>query len=731
MAKYALEVPLDASGVPEFKPDQPVKVLVQSTNASQSQAVQLNEKGQGTAKFEFPAPPGSIRILVGPYNATDEELIGLQTLSVDVSSRLLVEGNAKIPAIVITPYYWWWWRIWCREFVIRGRVICADGSPVPGARVCAFDVDWWFIWSSTQQVGCAFTDVHGTFEIRFRWCCGWWPWWWWRQRVWELNAHLAEQVGAVVKRAPDVRLSSTLSHQPSLSVFGDTLAQSGVPTNRALAPENVSQLDRVRSSVLASMPAAPELERLRIWPWWPWYPWWDCAPDIIFQVTQDCVKPGTVIVDETIANTRWDIPTSLNVTLIANQDACCRRVCPEPPCIDGECLVITQICNAPINEVGGNLGAPASPAGYLYPGAVAPGTPAYNGDRPFAGGVTVEKNAGALLNVDYYEIEQFDGGIWVPLPGGGAQDFSRRYMHMLAPFFPTTDVPFNFVTISGRNVVESKEHWEANSGLGVWGFNYIWLLNEFLVVPLDSTKFADGAHQFRVVGWQIAGGNLVNRRVLPICGTKQDNGLVLFFDNRVITALGHPVSHNCGGVHVCTTEPDTHISQVRINGQPVAPCGTVDAAAGQPRSRFPGNRPGRASGRLFARRPVRVEPVGEPVGPTRRGRDCIGRGHPNGMGSDPGVWDLWCRPVPRRRGAALVRWPISPDRAGQRSLPRALLLPTQVARVEAHCGELRWQFRPQQRHGTDARGRRMSTRGRAARGHSTAGSPTVGCASTG
>src|SRR5262249_47247612 len=86
-----------------------------------------------------------------------------------------------------------------------------------------------------------------------------------------------------------------------------------------------------------------------------------------------------------------------------------------------------------------------------------------------------------------------------------------------------------------------------------------------------------------VRGWQRGGGSLTNPRPLPICGTEPEleNKLVLFFDNRVVPNPGHPVTHNCGGgIHVCTSEPDTHIMQVRINGQPVAVCGTADAAAG-------------------------------------------------------------------------------------------------------------------------------------------------------
>lgn len=579
-AKFSLEIPLDASGIEGFKPEQPVKVLVRNAKGVQSQNVGLNEKGQGSATFTFPEEPGTVHIVVGPATASDEELEGLQTLTLDISARQVGDKPAlKLPPILIPPYFWWWWLIWCRQFVIRGRVICPDGSPVPGAKVCAFDVDWWFIWVSTQQVGCAFTDANGAFEIRFRWCCGWWPWWWWRFRVWEINASLVDRVSAVLKRVPDVRLAAPAGNQPTLAVFDQILAQGGVPTT-AIAPKNLNQLEAVRGQLLEKLPAAADLAAFRIWPWWPWFPWWDCTPDIIFKVTQDCVVPGAVIVNETIFNTRWDIPNPLNVTLVANQNACCRTTCPEPPCVDGECLVITQVCGEPIDDIGGNIGAPVAPVGYLHPGAVAPGVPAYNGDRPFAGTIPVVKNFGAMLNVDYYEIEQFDGVNWVPLPPGAAVNFQRQYMHMVAPFFPTTNVPFDFVTISGHSVVESKEHWEANSGLGIWGFNYVWILNEYLVVPLDTTQFTDGPHSFRVVGWQIQAGNLVNRRVMPLCGTNQDNGLVLFFDNRVITSFGHPILHNCGGLHVCTLEPDTSVDQVLINGQPVAPCGTVDAAAG-------------------------------------------------------------------------------------------------------------------------------------------------------
>src|SRR5262249_31439951 len=80
--------------------------------------------------------------------AAAEELLGSETINVSVPSGAWDGSQLRLEPILIAPYWWWWWWRWCREFVIRGRVICPDGRPVPAAEVCAYDVDWWFIWSS-------------------------------------------------------------------------------------------------------------------------------------------------------------------------------------------------------------------------------------------------------------------------------------------------------------------------------------------------------------------------------------------------------------------------------------------------------------------------------------------------------------------------------------------------------------------------------------------------------
>jgi hypothetical protein len=583
-AGFKLDVPIDASQVEKEAEPQELKVVVQRQDGSaSSQVVKVAPGRAGSATFEFDEHPGAARVLVGPATATDEELLGSQTLSVDVVTAAWRDARQlKLQPILIPPYFWWWWLRWCREFVIRGRVVCPDGSPVPGAEVCAYDVDWWFFWSSKQLVGCATTDAHGAFSLRFRWCCGWWPWWWWSHRIWELDRELVERITPVLERDPGLTLART-TNQPSLGVFGEILAQEGLATSRPLKAADVGSLEEIRGTLLPKLPPAPELEALRIWPWWPWWPWWDCTPDIIFRVTQDCHAAGTVILDEGIGATRWNIPDPLDVTLVANKRACCRPVCPERPCIEGECIDLARVCGASLDEIGGNPAAAASPVGYLYPGAVTPGSGGTNGDRPFAGTVTVEK-ANIMTGVDYYEIEYSDGGPWQALPAGAALDFSRHWMQPAVPLWHHGDVPFHWTNIAGHRVAESREHYEASPAwVALAAAGAFWTTNADLVVPLDSTKFGDGTHRFRVVGWRDGGGGtLVDREVLPVCESEIENELVLTFDNRLDPDPAHPASHPCGAgtVHLCVTEPDTAFLSVKVNGVEVDPCGVVEHLGG-------------------------------------------------------------------------------------------------------------------------------------------------------
>jgi|SRR5579859_7397526 len=587
--KFRLEIPLDASGIEGFKPDKAVKVVVRDGQGKlHSQMVQLDAGGQGAATFNFAEHPGSLHVVLGPEAASDEEILGLQTVARDLTSQHWQAGRElKLAPIRITAYWWWWWWWWCRTFTIRGRVVCADGNPVPGATVCAYDVDWWWWWLSEDQVGCATTDATGSFEIAFRWCCGWWPWWWWAKRIWRLEPILVERILPVLERESKFRNIPIPSPRPDLAVFNEFLGQQALAGPQAQAQINPSSLDGLRSRLLPRLPASAELERLRVWPWWPWWPWLDCEPDIIFKVTQSCTGQDRVIVNETVSNTRWDIPTTLDVTLVASEQACCIPQCTNPQdCPEGDCIVITDACGVLVANIGGNPGAPAAPAGFVSPGAVAK-----LGDRPFAEAVNISGVFGNLAAADYYEFEwSTDGITWNPMPPAAAGGFSRSYWGpTLGLADPPTwhGVPFSFTTVSGRNVIESRQHFQANNDPLSWGITRFWDASTFdlLMQWLTKNNFADGTYQLRVRSWTRTGyaGNLTNSRILPLCDTENDNGLVLTVDNRFVSAgptdaNGHPCG--TGTVHTCTAEPDTGFIAVRLNGVTRQACDIVDVSKG-------------------------------------------------------------------------------------------------------------------------------------------------------
>lgn len=615
--EFTLDVPLDASGIEGFEPGREVKAAVQDARGDiQAQRVKFNSKGKGVAKFLFADKPGNLTFAVGPPDAMDQELFGLQTVRASVSARLWKDKQLVFSPILIPSFYWhWWWR-WCRDFTVRGRVLCPDGSPVPGAKVCAFDVDAWWWWSSNQLVGCDVTDATGSFEIKFRWCCGWWPWWWWRLRIWHLDPYLIERIRPVLEREPQLGPIPLPDPIPDLRIFEDflgpqefgelnltrhsaekrtlSLVQDRPAADVATTQDDVKALSSfavdpavladLRQPLLTRLPHIPELEHLHVWPWWPWRPWWDCTPDIIFRVTQDCLEADTVIVEESFAQTRWNIPTSLDVTLTANEEACCLVEPDDDP--EGTCAVLTDVCYNPISLIGGNPGAPAAPVGYLRPGLVS-----IHGDRPYGGNVVVQGHMGDA--VDYYEFQwSSDGGAtWNDMPHTAVGNFRRRY------WIPATNtghwVPF-LTTIDGRLVYESRQHYEATHDPGSWGTTRWWTAVNYLSLMtwLTRTPFINGTYRLRIKGWQFVGGHLTNPQnldFLPACTTQTPAELVLRIDNRLEgAASGHPLAdpnHPCGSgtVHTCTLEPDTDFLAVRIvrsdtNGPTgevvsVGPCG--------------------------------------------------------------------------------------------------------------------------------------------------------------
>ncbi|MBV9959314.1 MAG: carboxypeptidase regulatory-like domain-containing protein, partial [Acidobacteria bacterium] len=501
------------------------------------------------------------------------------------------KDKLALAPIIVTPIWWGLWLRWCRTFVIQGRVVCADGSPVPGAEVHALDVDFFWWWSSMSQVGpTVITDATGHFTIKFRWCCGWWPWWWWRLRRWSLNQQLLDKIRPIMKLNTDSRIPepspvvsfnfASLNPQPlpPQPALGGTLPVTTSPVSPTLGPITSNVVDpttipALRDRLLRALPQVPELERLRIWPWFPWTPWLDCSPDIIFRVTQNCGGQNKVIVNENIFQTRFDIPTNLSVTLTANGEACCLP--PHNPDPVGDCALITGVCGDPgiiAGNIGGNSAHPAGPDGYANPGSR---------DNPFSEAVTLWGQLGISPQSDYYEIEYkphtAPPTAWASVPPAALAGFSRGYFDSTQPwpnqwFYPG----FSLKPLGTKLVYESRHHYEATHPPANWGNVFSgrsWFMNVNELASLQTFgNFPDGTYDFRVRGYKsLANGDPDPNDpgvVLNGCGNHQENNLlVLRIDNRIVGP------QQPGTVHIDTTEPDCGISLVKLGNNLVQPCG--------------------------------------------------------------------------------------------------------------------------------------------------------------
>jgi hypothetical protein len=327
--RFVLRVPLDASQVSEFCPNCAVRVLVSSKQcAPQQRLVRFSKDKKGTAAFEFEsAPQEALRVALGPETATAFELQRMQTIAVNVpASSWSGTSDVAMPAVQISAYYWWWWQHWQQSFKVTGRVVSSRGVPVIGAAVSAFDVDAWWWWTAQERVGEVTTDEDGSFAIEFRRASGWSPWWWWATRDWQANAELVGRITAFVGQYPKFGALVGPTAQPSMEVFQPLLASSSRPMPAKLSPVRPGQ-----GSGSAIDPAALEglRERLAeilprnfplpVWPWAQWAPWEDCGANLIFKVTDTCGDETTVLLNESVSEARWDIPSTLDVTLTTRE----------------------------------------------------------------------------------------------------------------------------------------------------------------------------------------------------------------------------------------------------------------------------------------------------------------------------------------------------------------------------------------------------------------------------
>jgi hypothetical protein len=587
--RFALEVPVDASKVSDLKPNQAVKVVAYPRQgAAHERIVRLNDEGQGSASFSFEEAPVSVSVALGPETASAADLKNLQTITVNVPASSWNEaGEVKLPPVAISSYSWRWWLEWCRSFKVTGRLLCADGSPVVGATVSAFDVDAWWWWFSQELVGTAVTDASGSFEIDFTRCCGWWPWFWWDLRDWQVDPVLVERIAALVKQNPKLgRLPAAIA-EPSLEVFQKLIASAATTTrvdiagkairpaanlvDTALDPNALTDLRGQLAEIL------PKEFPLPIWPWYPWYPWLECGANLIFSATQVCNGQTNTIVSQTVFDAQWDVATNYNVTLTANDEACCAYSCgnSDAGCPEGNCIVPSDICDINVGSIGGNVGAPASTPAQV--GLYAPGTQ----DRPFGGNVDIFGIFGDAVNVDYYEFEYAtsQAGPYAPLPLAADGGFDRQILVPVTPgpAWKWIPVAFPINTISdgttNHNVIETIAHYEANNGTQTWDA----LTHDLLFVLQSLNTLANGTYYLRAVGYVRPGytGDLAladtanpgNPGILPVCDpdaddAKVNNWWVVTLDNQAPLPTD-PSGQPCG-LHICTDQPTSDILQLAI-----------------------------------------------------------------------------------------------------------------------------------------------------------------------
>ena len=592
-----LRIPINLSAIPaEERSQQTLRVAAQSGGEIVSTVVRAVE-GQATAELEINAK-GTVTIAIGPEQTSAADLFRRSTVTATV--RPIVNGGTleyAVKPILVTLPIWRLWLRWCRAFTITGRVVGADGSPVPSAQVSAFNVDWFWWWSSTGQVGpTAVTDPDGNFTIDFTWCCGWLPWYWWELRQWRLDPVLVSKIEPILRLNPGLHVNPP-NPELGLSFSAPTLTPVHRPNPVAAAvlqgPRpvttasllNPTTLVEMREKFLAVLPAVPEFVRFCLWPWCPWTPWFNCDPNIIFRATQNCGGETSVIVNENIFDARIDIPTNLNVTLTANSEACTIPTQPGQP--QGACFLFTGTCGVDATDIG------ATGTGALA-GLVSPG----GEDRPFTGQLNIYGQFGYtaadLHYADYYGLQYRPASLsepnpapWQAVPAAALLAFDRGYFDATKPYgsqwfspefapqpMPVSGSPGVFVqAYMSRQFYELSNPTPPND----WGDvlnGQSWTSEADLTAAIDTTGFlSNGGYEFQVLAYTLQpDGTLLANGAPNGCG--QPNAAGINYNNDFTLFVANPVP---GSV-----EPDASINSVLINGALLPPCGIETLPTGVP-----------------------------------------------------------------------------------------------------------------------------------------------------
>ncbi len=586
----SIRTTIDLSNIKQLDPELPLKVsAIRNGRVLESETINVNEVKDVSkipVKLEFDigdrTKPLGVTLAVGP-DVPDEEFAATDTYNHWISHKDAGWSNLnyKLDKLIVPEYiYPWWWR--CKTYTVRGKVVCPDGRPVPGANVQAIDVDRFWIWCGKSDVASAVTEADGTFEMSFRWCCSWWLWW--RPlplypippklkfppppviKYWEIDPILSDGIQRVLDKVPQIGPMPRPEQTPSLEYFEELRQQLNLTRSKKIESDTKLEMKDDMSSlstfITNRLPAAPELRALNVWPFHPW-PWRDCTPDIIFKVTQDCEQPDTVIYEEDCGDTRWNIPTLLDgVTLVANQEACCAGD-PEVP--EGDCFVFGEVGCTPVEYIGGN--DPLSPVaaallGYAHPNSL---------DRPFGGTLSIKGVFGDLAEHDYYAIEYSPDNInFNEMTNAMMSNFYRKYWGEPAGGGAAqwNTIWFKKEEIDGHWVLKSRHKYEDENPFAAAG---VWTSNADMLVRWVSDTLPDGLYYLRVVGYEITGaGQLINGKVLPMCLTEGDATLAVRIDNRKVGIGYHAPSvssHPCGSgtVHLCTEEPDCDFRSIIVN----------------------------------------------------------------------------------------------------------------------------------------------------------------------
>ncbi len=596
---------LNLADIKQISPDLKIKIAVaRDCRVIESNVYQLatgQQRLEYSLKFQHEHSKAmGVRVLAGP-DIPDEQLRSIDHHQVWVPAKSFVEGVADNVELKIQERLYVCWLSCCRKYTLRGRVVCRKtvwdpieqqfvvcDAPVRGARVTASDVDCFWWWCRRDAVGSDFTDLNGNFEIKFTWCCWWWrPWFF---KTWQLDPDLVDRIRQLLKQVPFTIPIPQPDPTPDFTIFEKLVTSANIASpqpivSRTITAPSSDNFVRLGEELVKLLPKSPELEALHVWPWWPFF---DCKPDIIFRVTQDCGNGEEVVYSESAFQTRWNIDTVLDgVILVANENACCGPFCcTDPP--DEDCLVFQGVACTPIDQIEQDIADPLV-------GLALPGTE----DRPFGRDIQLQGVFGNASEVDFYKfqyrrITPLPTG-WADLPEAQVGSFMRGHWLGVFPWWQWETV--SLLDVDGEKVLKTINRYREehpalpdvdpinNNVLGIWI-----TASGTLLDGAPMAGLTDGVYELRVVGWRYDAANnqLIDQEIMALCppsGEEVDpskhSTLRLRLDNRV-------TSSEAGSVHLNTTEPDCDFPDicavVKNEGQPdeecVGPCGFLRLNAG-------------------------------------------------------------------------------------------------------------------------------------------------------